>query len=618
MILDQELEENKRKLIFVPLNSAEELREWMSLYFGIYFPSGVVYPTSTHGPIEAMWRIYELFKTNQTVQVPQVVMVASRDSYKTLSAAAIEVLLFLHFKIPMAHAAAIKFQSQAAVNYVNTMFRKVKPYIESYGWKKASDSKTLIEWRTPEGDDISLTVLTASKEGFNSRHCPLLVLDELDLMDSGAFKESRMVPSVYKGISPLIIILSTRKLASGLMEQQIELTPKIGGEVFRWNILDVTEKISDEVARVNEEKVVRYISSKLPLINISPEEFEKLSEEEKNKFERFEAYAGIAEHKMLPVMRNMLVDRPSGDHGFLFKPLTATHNNFKVTDIEIADAQLLCNKPSSAGLVYNRFSRHLNTMTPEQAIKKITGETPHNTSHEFLRETLLNLGITFIGGSDWGFTDYTSLVVLALLPNGEIWLVDGILENALELDDIVKHCVELQKKWRIDRWYMEQAYPAYLVTLRKNGIKCPDFDKVVEDGITAIKSRIVDSNNIRRFFIIEHTTTERAIDSFESYRWSIDRKGDVIEGKPYHDKDGISDIMDSLRYPFQNLFNKGGKLMFAMPEPGKKQEVNTDLQKAAESANKNIMVNKIKELAPSFDNEKKDSQTPSKRKVLWM
>ena len=500
----------------------------------------------------------------------------------------------------MAHAAAIKFQAGACVTYVNGFFRKIAPYLEAHGWSKTSDNKTLIEWRTNDGEDISLTILTASMAGFNSRHCPFIALDELDLMDGNAFKESRMVASVYKGHYPLILILSTRKFVFGLMEQQINLTPTIGGEVFRWNIVDVTESISDEEARVNEPKVIRYITSKLPMKNLSQIEWDKLSDEEKNKFERIEAYAGIAEHQMLPVMKNMLVDRPKEDKGNLYKPVSATHNNFKVTDIEIADAQLLCNKPSSAGLVYNRFIESLNTISVDEALFKLTNEIHTNMSVEYFRDFLTNLGVIFIGGGDFGFTDFTSLVVLAIIPNGDVWVVDGMCEQGLELDDIVKYAKELQDRWGVDKWFMEQAYPAYLKTLRKNGIKCPEFTKVVADGITAIKSKIVDTLDRRRFFVVKHPNTVRISEAFSMYSWQLDAKGDIIEGKPFHGKDGVSDIMDSIRYPMQNLFGKdGANHSFSVSTDQNKrtsQFIPRTQEEAVNEANRNIMQTKISEL----------------------
>lgn len=539
-------------------------------------------------------------------------------SHNTLSAAAIEVLLFVHFKFPMAHAAAIKFQAGACVSYVNGFFRKLTPYLEAHGWKKTSDNKTLIEWKTGEGEEISLTILTASVAGMNSRHVPFMALDELDLMDGNAFKESRLVVSSYKGHAPLLLILSTRKYNFGLMEQQINLTPTIGGEVFRWNILDVTEHISKEEARADEPKITRYITSKLPMVNLSPKEYSILSDEEKNKYERFEAYAGIAEHKMLPIMKNMLVDRPEEDRGNLYKTVTAVHNNFKLTDIEIADAQLLCNKPSSAGLVYNRFVEPLNTITIDDALFKLTDEKNENMSMEYFRDFLVNLGVVFIGGGDFGFTDFTSLVVLALIPNGEVWVVDGFCEQSLELSDIVKYTKELQDRWGVDKWFMEQAYPAYLKTMRKQGIKCPEFTKVVADGLTAIKSKIVDISNVRKFFVVRQPNTIRIIDAFTMYNWQLDSKGDIIEGKPFHGTDGTSDIMDSIRYPMQNLFGKeGNKNSFSFSTeqtPRLNNFVTKTREEYANEANRNIMQNKINELTGGISTYRKPN---GKKRIIF-
>lgn len=617
----EEIEKLKREIIFKPLNSAEELRDWMYLYFDIWFPMGVVYPTSTHGPIESMWRIYELFQTGETKSVPQVVMVASRDSYKTLSAAAIEVLLFVHFRMPMAHAAAIKFQAGACVSYANTMFRKIRPYLEYHGWTRTSDNKTLIEWRTDKEEDISLTVLTATKEGFNSRHCPLLVLDELDLMDAGAFQESRMVPSMYKGISPLVLILSTRKFAAGLMESEIARTPKIGGEVFRWNILDVAERVSFETAEVDKPKVIKYITHTLPMSNITPEEWGKLAEKEQIKYERFEAYAGIADHPMLPVMRHYLVNRPQTDCKFLYKPLTAVHNNFKITSIEIADAQLLCNKPSSAGLVYPRFDIGANTLTLQQAWKIAVGSENPTVTHEQLREFLIKMGCIFIGGADWGFTDYTSLIILCILPGGNIWVVDHYIDVSMETEDVVKIGVELQNKWGVDKWWVDQNRPDTVASLRKKGLKIPDFTKVVAEGIGALQSRIVDSNSVRKFFVLAIPENKMVIEMFGQYKWTLDSKGEIVEGKPYHDREGYSDVADSLRYPMQNLFSKTNKVLFTSTHEDTKKPVHgTDLQKLGHEANTQLMMDRIGSLIPEDERiARKAAKKPkSGKKILFM
>ena len=227
-----------------------------------------------------------------------------------------------------------------------------------------------------------------------------------------------------------------------------------------------------------------------------------------------------------------------------------------------------------------------------------------------LKQYLLDLGIVFVGGGDWGFTDYTVLPVFALLPNGEVWHMDTFMAQGLEVDDIVKYGKELQNAWNVDKWYVDQNYPSYLKTLKKAqpkgaGWSCPKFTKDVAAGISSLQGKIVDSTNIRRYFVIDTPNNKPVIDAFGEYRWKTDGKGEIIDGTPYHDKDGVSDIMDSIRYPFQNLFSKGAKPTFSMAgqrqKDKQKQLVSSasNLDEVAKNVNKDLMMSKIKSLAPN-------------------
>lgn len=612
----------KNELLLKPLNSPEELQNWMFIYLDILFPMGTVYPDSTHGPIEAMWRIYELMKTGESEDIPQVSMLASRDSYKTLGASAIEVLCMLHFRISIAHMAAISSQSEKAIQYVNNFFRRLKPYLEANGWKNISDNKKMVRWLTDEGEDVYLRIVIATIAGANSEHVPMLFIDEVDVVqDPRALNEAKMIPSTYKNYFPLTVYLSTRKFAGGLMEKTLKQTLQAGGEILRWNILDVAERISRKDARADEPKVTRYLSTQLPMENLTPEEWKALPDEKKHKYEKFEAYAGIIEHPLLPVMRNYLVDRPQDNVGYLYKPISAVRNNFNQLDAEMAEAQLLCNKPSSSGLVYPRFDEKENVLTPQEAWERISGlDTP--CTFNSLRQYLIDLGVTFIGGADWGFSDLTSLVVLALLPNGEIWHVDTFAMGGLEIDDIAKYGKELQDTWFVDRWYCDQNYPSYLKTLRrKANMKCPKFTKDVSAGISSLQSKIVNSTNVRKYFVIDTPNNKQVIDAYGEYRWKTDAKGEIVEGVPLHGNDGTSDIMDSIRYPFQNLFAKGAKAQFGVAgaeRQDKQKAVNqaVSLQEVAKAVNQDIINQKITQLTGgnSATNVKKKN---GKKKILW-
>jgi hypothetical protein len=1011
--------ESKCKVLLQPLESVDDLQNWLYVFLDLFFPKGTVYPDSTHGPADAMWRIYELIKTGESEHVPQVCMLASRDSFKTLGAAAMQILCMLHFRFSIAHMAAISSQSDKAIQYINAFFRKLRPYLEANGWKQSSDNKKMIAWLTDEGQEIYIRIVIATIAGANSEHVPMLCVDgntdimcknlnsktnrvrrnkkaksiyknfqqeidtevytfnhskgifefkriiaaykqkkqvfkvsfsnnktltlsedhpicdiggnykplkdfkihedvlflgkqqsniktdikqkkdieynipeqktddvyqvvlgsllgdgsvykknqnnayfyeqhckeqeeylewknkilskkfhtryvssksgytkrdsvrletgnseyfnqwvsfrkEVDLekiykmsalglaiwfMDDGsknntlefhtqsfdynsiiklknvlfdnfnivvepyrvknynkegscyytlrgsvsekyklykicknfihpsmvykfeelisktiknceicnsefttketnnlskicnsticrsikynqiktakivniekldirdvydftvednhnffanqvlvhncidevdvvqdprALKEAQMIPSTFNNYFPLTVYLSTRKFAGGLMEKTIKQTTNAGGEILRWNILDVTERIPHDVAKVDEPRKIRYVSRELPMHTLLEENWEKLPDETKHKYERLEAYAGIADHPFLPVMKNTLVDRPQGDYGGLYKKLSATYNNFRQLDADMADAQLLCNKPSSSGLVYPRFDSVQNVLSVQEAWEKLSGNTSP-CDFRMLKQYVLDLGVTFIGGGDWGFTDWTVLPILALLPGGEIWHMDTFMAPGLEIDDIVKYGKELQEEWMIDKWWVDQNYPSYLKTLRrKAGWRCPKFTKDVAAGISALQGKIIDSTNSRKYYIIDTPNNKPVIDAFGEYRWATDGKGDIIEGKPYHDKEGVSDIMDSIRYPFQNLFSKGAKPSFGVAgqqQKDKQKQLVTsasDLKEAAKNVNSDLMRDKIASLSTQTPNSAKKSG--SKKKIMW-
>ena len=97
-------------------------------------------------------------------------------------------------------------------------------------------------------------------------------------------------------------------------------------------------------------------------------------------------------------------------------------------------------------------------------------------------------------------------------------------------------------------------------------------------------------------------------------------KGEIVEGKPFHDKDGISDIMDSIRYPFQNLFSKGAKPVFGAAGAGtsdRQRKLVTeakDLQEVAKNVNSDLMKQTIGHLAPSSPQKKKRG---AKKRIIW-
>jgi hypothetical protein len=280
-------------------------------------------------------------------------------------------------------------------------------------------------------------------------------------------------------------------------------------------------------------------------------------------------------------MRHDLVHRPQNDTGHLYKPLIAVRNNFRQLSPEMGEAQLLCNKPSSSGLVYPRFDRGLNSISIDEAYSFLSGEPEKDRTADELVKYMHNLGIEFYGSADWGNTDETSLGVYARITGGVTWMIDLLSAPDMEIPEIKDKCKVLTEIYRIKKWFCDSAYPAYIKMLRQTktslGYNIPaigvakGIDSVV-DGITCVQSKIVDTNNIRFFKILKTKNTERVFDSFETYKWKLDGKGDPIDGKPEHGKDGVADIMDTIRYYFHSMFGKGSKVLFSydLETPGQK------------------------------------------------
>jgi len=141
----------------------------------------------------------------------------------------------------------------------------------------------------------------------------------------------------------------------------------------------------------------------------------------------------------------------------------------------------------------------------------------------------------------------------------------------MEIPEIKQKVKELTEYFNVKKWFCDSNYPAYIKMLRKTNTKFGRISAIgvkkgrdsVVDGITCVQSKIVDAKNNRHFKVLKTKNNERVFDCFEVYKWMTDGKGDPIDGKPEHGKDGTADIMDMIRYFFHSMFGKGSKVLFS-------------------------------------------------------
>jgi len=523
-------------------------------------------------------------------------------SHNTLSASILEVLLLIHFRTTIAHCSAILSQSQKSVEYCTSFMRKILPYLTFHGWKQTSANKMRIELTTDKLETCYIQIIILTMRGANSSHTNLMFVDEVDLCDPAAYQESKMIPGVAKGVFPITVRLSTRKFAFGLMEKEMAAAASKGEEIVRWNILDVTEHCPSSRCKPDKPMHIRYIPRELPLRQISKEEYLKMDDNLKNEWQQEKAYEGCLKCPLFSVCKRMLHEvTPKEAVGDLFKPIPAVINIIKAVDSDVAEAQLLCHKPSSKGLIYPRFSSSENILTVQQAWEKISGLDTECTL-DMLIQYILDLGIEINAGVDWGYTNEFAVTVAAILPGQQSLIIDMFAASDLELDDCVEICKDLQQKYRITKFWCDQAYPAYIKTFNRNGLTSPKFIKDVPLGIESVRGRIVNSNNKRSLFLLKIDRLERLGKSFGTYHWKIDAQGNITD-RPDHTEE--SDVMDSVRYLYQCIYGKKSKINFAVASGDKRSNSNKHNVR---------MTAKISELAV---NDAKKPKPKSKKRILF-
>jgi len=617
----ESFEKQKDEDILKFLDSPEEIRAWVHTYLDLYMPMGSIEDESNSSPIEAMWEVYQAVRRNTGNITPGYIWLSSRDSYKTLTASILEILLLIHFRTTIAHAAAILDQSAKAVEYCETFMLKVLPYLHTKGWKLNSSSKRRIEFLTDKKEKCYIQIIVLTDKGANSAHTQIMFVDEVDLCNPSAYEEAKMIPGVQRGKYPIVVRLSTRKYAFGLMEKAIQEAPGLDEKVLRWNVLDMTEYCPPERCKPELPKVVRYVPVQLPFMQMSEELFEKtVDDKDKDKYERVEAFEGCTKCKLLSVCKTKLHTKKTPDMtGDLWKPIDATIIAIAKVNPDVGEAQYRCNKPSTAGLVFPRFDSKEggNVITLENAWIMVRGEVPppdEKSDFDAFVAYLKSLGLPFYAGMDFGYTANHAMIVGAQLPTEEFLVIDCYSQPGLEPDDIVKICQEWQEKYGIDEWYPDPAYPAYIKMLRKF-IRCGTFTKDTAASVGATKSAIVLSNGFRRLKILKTVNNQLVINGFGIYHWKLNPvtkvATDVLD-----DTGDEADIMDSARYLFQNIFGKVKKTLAFAIGTGKKKDENEGKtrEQIVEDYNKKLI---YAQLPQAREQQKPEVKDGKKRGIVW-
>lgn len=561
------------KSIETPPETKEELKNWIYVYLGLDMPdSHLPSEGSNSDPMDAIWTAYSNYKENRGGEEPGYIWLSSRDSMKTLAASILAVIVMIFFNSTICWLASIEPQSKIALKNINQFFTKLTPYLEIAGKTIQSNNARVLEIVDSNGQRSEIQILVATINSVNGKHVNCVFIDEVDLVkDKRVLDEVQAVASLIGDQFPLKTYFSTRKFSFSRMEDLIQKSDSMGLKILKWNILDVTQYCGITRRLSDEKTEVVYIDPDPPLNHLTPEKYEKLVPAEQKKYQKLKVYPGCVGCKLVSQCKTNLADRPKHNKGLLWKKIDFTINLFKSMSPDMASAQLLCRRPSMAGLVYPRFDENENTLTVAKAYEELTGQAKLDITFDELIQTMKSLEIPFYVGGDWGFTASQAFVVAAIMPGGNFWILESYAIPGLELQDIVSLGLSIKKQYEPKKWFMDTNQPSFRETFKKNGMKTEDFKKDVAAGIEAIRAQILDGASRRRLKLIVHDKNKIMLEGFRKHHFILDSLGNPTENPD--DGEAWSDVCDSLRYLGQNLWDpKTGKILVASDNSHIKRE----------------------------------------------
>jgi hypothetical protein len=614
-------EQALRSALFSICETKEHLHKWIKVYLGLDLPNAIVcsddikYTPSNSCPMDLVWEVYSKALKGDDPDFTQILAVSAREGMKTLDMSIIEVLALLHLDRDVGHLAALEVQAKYCQQYVTNFFKRpiLREFLVSRNKRTLEICKYInddtgeiispIQWQSiPEDEKTKFTerintmqILVATVESCNGLHVPILVIDEAELTDKAAFEEAKMIPVTTRdGKLPITIYTSTRKYSFGNVQNEIDRAPETGLNIRFWNLIDVTEPCPPERHLPEEPKISVYYSDET-LKAISQEDWSKLPDNEKDRYELGTGYAGcLSKCKIYASCKARLATQQKSK-SLLLKKLWHTQSAMSKVSLETALAQYLCRKPSAEGLVYPNFSREIHMLSPAQMARRITGEPfdERSFSRNDLIDLLISLGAQFFSGLDWGFTHNFAVVTAALIGH-TLYIIDVIAASGLEL----QQTVALTKE-RIGRLkptiYPDNAYPANVKTFRSSGFRMVDFKKEVVGGIDAVRTRMSPGSGFppSLFLLRGDPGCEGLSQRLSKYHWKIDKSTGMLSDEPDQEK---SDELDACRYLCQNVPLNKKSLLVA----NDKKDPNS-LYK--EDPNKNWMKQKIREITGNNSEE---------------
>lgn len=576
----------KRKILFVPCTTKAQLHKWIRIFLQLDIPDCIVDPDSNCSPMDMIFEAYSKMLRNDDRSFNRVLYYASRDSFKTLGASILELLVVLHLGRDVAHMAAIEAQSRKSQLYVKKFLSR--PFLRDYLIGDSQEETWIARFNDPvTGDNLTepqykalanedkdryieirnyIKVVICTMQGANSDHVPFFVVDEVDVVTNPkAYEDAKMIPAPINGLMPLTLLTSTRKISTGLVQKEIDNAVDDEGvirlHIRHWNLIDVTEACSPDRHLPDEPKIPIYVNED-ELRAITPEKYGSLSVETQAKFTKEVGYAGcLKKCKLFAACKGRLATLQKSKSPLL-RPIDHTINQFRTVSLPTALAQLLCRKPSTEGLIYPNFDRATHMLSPAQMAEMLIGMSfPASMTKSELVALMKTRDLLWYAGMDFGFT-HNFVTVTGAVDGYRAFIIDVISQSELLPDEQI-HALDNDVKHLNPSIFADPENPQGIAMFRKHGYRMRDWKKLpgsVSGGIDIVRMRLRPPlGEPLLFFLAGDAGCELLAKRLSKYHWKTDAAGRITD-KP---DDTDDDECDALRYFVMNVFAPKGKVKSA-------------------------------------------------------
>jgi intein/homing endonuclease len=180
--------------------------------------------------------------------------------------------------------------------------------------------------------------------GSNSEHVEFFCVDEIDVIprqNVPAYYQAQNIPDPRDGMLPLMLLTSTRKSRTGLVQKEIDDSAQTGLQVLHWNLIDTTQACEPARHDPTQPKQTYYVNDD-DLKHVLPQEYEILNPGQQTKWYPLEGFAGCQRCRLFPACKGRLATHQTSTSPML-KPIDFSVGKFQsAPSADFISTEYLC------------------------------------------------------------------------------------------------------------------------------------------------------------------------------------------------------------------------------------------------------------------------------------